>query len=927
MSKKALVITIAVAAALAFHACTLPSSVIIKGKPQLTLPAKVNYEDFNFLIIDALKDAVKDVKNMDINILNYTDYYTGDKKNIQAFLIHVPVLPDFDLGLKDEIEQIKNFNFDLSTDDLSQEFDIGNLGDFNDVIAPIEFEADLSPLLNNLRDEINEGFAEPENMISMPIFITGAGYQQDGPEFGDDDLLSLSVMRTLTFGGGKLYITIQINSSNLTGVDLTFSDLRITDGENPSIEGEDFNNGGNDINLTASEPQKTIVFDLEDKTLNSHFGFFIRFKTDNSDPSAVGREVTLNIIPDSMDEIKFRGITGLNATPFLVDIADHIIDKKNFINLNFPDGEASFVHAEIDTGSLEFELIFPPVHDGTGTNSWMTGFQGDPALKLIQDHSEEDADGDRWPGINDSNSLLPPTPAPWDFKDQMSNSLSGKHLNTNPIVIHQDSRISLQAVDGSFWLNNEDMDSEIIIVSIQPKINIESFTLAHFEIGDEINKIYPSIPPVPLKGASKYIKSFVFTEVGPKFTFGQVDIPGIEIMLSVPELGINPSGIEYKAIQSGEIVEFINTTPEFELILKDSDGNVQVNELYIDFHLRPIGDKTVLGIPNLSLSDKLKIEILDVEFIFDWESAIIDLGHFEDYFPKPNANPNTIDLSVINRYLKGFLFDTVDVLLYVRGPITLFEFLLDKNMDIEFNMYYTDSNGDSHGPNILDDDFWNDFPLTISEPFELDPDNTGTYSGKIPPNGIPIKIIQSMLKKEPVDVRFHYKVNAKENLFITPETLDTISFDKNVGIEILFLIPLLLTAGPEGADIMLPNDTLFKGKNDMFDRDNSANPLPIDFIKSLTLKVALNGEIFTGGNLYLDDDKKRIELPLASNALGLSVSGADLEYINSTIPYLPKIGVSFSPGDKIQIERNIGTINIDFKAEVEYELNLDDLDF
>jgi hypothetical protein len=926
-SKKALVITSAVAVALAIHACTLPSSVIIKGKPQLTVPAKVNYEDFNFLIMDALKNAVKDVKDIDINILNYTGYYTSDNKNIQAFLIHVPFLQDFDLGLKGEIEHIKNLNFDLSADGLNQELDIGNLGDFNGAIDPIVFTADLKPMFDDLREEINEGFDEKENKLSVPFAITGMDNPDELPEFGGQ-VLSLSVLNTLSFGSGKLYITIQIpaNDPNLNGVDITFKNLKISDYEHDDIMGIDEDTKESEIRLTAIEPEKTIVFDLADKTLHSNFGFYIQLKEDNSNvvsPYEWGRKVTLNIIPERMDDIIFRGITGLNAKPFLTDLTSHIISN-NYFELNFPDGEADFVHAEIDKGTLEFELALPPP-DSTETNSWMVGFEADPALKLLQDHSV-DVDGTEWPGINDSDSLLSTTPEPWNFNG-ISNSLGEKHLNISPIFIHENSNISLKAEDGSFWLNNEDMEEEIIIVSIQPKITIESFALVHFEIGDEINSINPPIPPIPLKGASKYIRSFVFTKIGPKITFGQVDIPDLEIMLSVPELEINPDCNIYKPIQSEGSVEFINDTPGIELILKDSDGKAQVNQLYIDFRIRPKGDKRVFGILNLSLSDKPKFEISGVDFIFDWESAIIDLGHFEDYFPKQNANPNTIDLSVINLYLKGFLFDTVDVLLYIRGPITLFKFLLNNNMDMVFNMNYTDSKGNFYTSNILDADFWDNFDLKTPGSFKLDPGNTGTYSGEIPPDGIPIKIIQSILKKEPVDINFYYKINAIENLSITPERLKEFDFDENVDMEILFLIPLLLTAGPGGADIILPNDDLFKGKNDMFDRDNSTNPLPIDFIKSLTLKVALNGEVFSGGNLYLYDGIKKIELPLTGNALGLSVSGADLEYINTTIPYLPEIGVSFSEGDKIQIERNLGTIKIDFKAEVEYELKFEDLDF
>jgi len=949
MSKKALVLTSAIIAALAFHACTLPSSVIIKGKPQIDLPVKVNYDDFNFMIMDTIKDAVKDT---DITVLDYTGYYSGNK-NIQTFLIHYPILQDFDLGLRDEIEHIKNFKFTLPTDDLSHEFDIGELSDINNALEPIEFEADLSPLFDDLRTEINDGFDKVHNVLSIPSFpITGAGASVDNlPDFGGQ-LISLSVLNILTFGEGKLYITIGIPATdpNLPGVDITFSDLRISDGihNDPSNEiiGEEEISGLPDIRLTAADPKKTVVFDLAGKTLSSDFGFYIHFKNDQSDitpPNLPGRTVTLNIIPEKISEdVKFRGITGLtNETPFIAKLDDQIMNN-NLIDLDFPSGEASFVHAEIGTGTLDFEFILPSEEESDGTESWAQGFEATLTLRLMQDHSVQDADNKQWPGINNnlwpginqSNAaLLSPAPDPWDFNG-IKNNLDGKHINTKPIAIQQDSEITLEAVNASFWLSDEDMDKESVVIRILPKLDIETFAWVHFEIGDVINDFTPSVPPVKLTGASKYIMAFYFNAIGPRFTFGRVDIPGIEIMLSVPELGINNgTEKEYKTIPSEgpeKIVEFINVMPEgdvFELALKDSTDTLLTTELNVDIQIRPAENKKVLGIPNLNLSDTtLKFEVTDVDFVFDWEHATIDIGTVEDHYPKLNANPDTIDLSPINLYLKGFEFDTVDVLLYPMGPTSLFEFLLEENtLEIVFDMEYTNSNGDVDSAEILDEKFWEEFILTTPEPFQLDPNNTGTYSGPIPPGGIPIKIIPSLLKKDPVSAKFHYKVNAQKGLSVTPAQFNEIDFTTNIDLEALVIVPLLLTAGPDGADIILPNDDLFEGKNDILDRDNSSEPLPVDFIKSLTMKVVFNSGIFNGGKVFLDNGDRRIELPLSGNALGLSITGDDLDYINATIPYLPEIGISFSPGDHIQIERNLGTIKIDFNAEIEYELNLDDL--
>jgi hypothetical protein len=309
----------------------------------------------------------------------------------------------------------------------------------------------------------------------------------------------------------------------------------------------------------------------------------------------------------------------------------------------------------------------------------------------------------------------------------------------------------------------------------------------------------------------------------------------------------------------------------------------------------------------------LVIEVLDVEFVYDWERAILDLsslGAVENYYPEADG----IDLSPFSQYYKGFLFNNIETWQYIRGPSILF----DIAPTVEMQIVYTDRNGiqvreDLLGPN---------FALVNSAPFDLDPGNTGTYSGNLPPGGIFIENFNAMLNADASDLQFCYRIGIEDEVTITPDVLENIELDTLVSMEIIILAPLMLTAGPSGADFTFPD--LFAGKTDFMDRDISSDKLPMDFLKKLSVNVALNNEMFTGGQIYLDDGSRRILFPLGGKSIGVAVTAEDLEYINNTIPYKPEIGVAFAAGDTVQIQRNAGTIKIDFEAEIEYKLDLTD---
>lgn len=901
MPKKTLVLLCTVAVALAFHACTLPTSVIIKGKPKISLPAKINAQDFNELILETIKSSTQD---QDMKVLDYTSFFANGK-NIQAFLIQFPIIADYDLGLGDEITKIKDFEIELDKNDLNQDFDIGDLGNLNDAIAPIEdYEVKLTELFGTIEDIINNGFIG-QSSVSAP-FVVGSGADVDDfPDFGGTSL-SLSRVEMVEFSEGTFEAFIRIlPGPNVPGTDITFSNLRIYDGFHPAIYYEDSMGMPKDVHLTASYLEEAIIFDLAGKKLNKNFGVYIHYKDDNSTGTA--REIELEIEPFVVDNIKIRSMIGAQIDSSAVETEEQIIP------IDFPHG--GFVHAEIERGTLEFEVDFPSIENGDDLStspSWFSGFTAYPKLKIIQDHSDPDSDGTIWPGINKSNSLLPATPDPWDFNG-FSNSLNGKHINTKDIVILDTSEIELSSPYASFWLNDTDLSNEKIFITIHPKLHIDSFEWVHADIGTDLAANVPVVPPVPLGGAATYLKSITFNEVGPIFSFGKVDIPDLEIMLSIPDLDINPSKT-YKPVVPNMQLDFINNNPGYTLMVRDSMGIQLISDLNVEFDIRPIGGKNVIAFQGLSPSNTiLKIEVTDVEFIYDWDHAVLDLSSIaavDNYYPNIGEDP--VDMSAMYQYLEGWEFAHLKAWLYVNGPSILFD--LDPQIDIQ--IHYTDSGGDP----AIEDLLGSNFSPIRSPPLNLDPANTGTYTGNLPQGGAPIENIHLALENNAEDLRFYYSISLEDEVIVYPAMMENIDVDTKVDAEILVLFPLLITAGPNGADIKMPD--MFEGKADILNRDQSSEPLSLDFIKKLSLKVALNDDIFTGGNIFLDDGQRRIEFPLGNKSLKLAIAGDDLDYINNTIPYKPEIGVNFAPGTRVQIARNIGTIKVDIDAELKYELKL-----
>jgi len=938
MIKKTIVIASTIMTAFIINACTMPSSLIVKGKPKVSAPVKVNTGDFNDLLMDTLKEAFNSgeeggEEERKINILDYTSFYTGtgkDKKNIQAFLLHMPII-EKDLNLNEHFSKFEEFEGSLDNmvspdvlDEINEGFSIGDLSSINGSFAESTIPMQLGGVFDTVTKEINDKFTGQALTVDVPI--TGSSLDTAPPTFGKD--ISLTVLDTVTFGEGELSAIVRIKPApgfDLNGVDISFKNLKIDDSEHPAIPGLDSDTNSPDIQLTEIYPEKTVIFDLTDQTLNSDFTITIEYKEDKSTgnplPPYPFKTVILEVIPVGLNYIKYRGITNAN-------ISDTTIPIENPMTIPMELEDDSFVHAVIKTGRLEFEIIVPDDPNIVGA-SWVTGLDNTsirPDLRVIQGHSAADPDGTIWPGLNKSNSVVPDTPEPWEYKDEEDN-LAGKHINTNEIEVQKDGYIIVDEALISFWLNDDDMDTGSIEITIQPKLNIQSFEVVHVNIGDEINDKIPAIDPFPLGEDTEIIKEIEFNEVGVNITFGQVDIPGMEIRISIPELGVNAGStpIYHDIVSNGNIV-FLNNTPGNKLILKDDDNNTVTENLSISFDIRPKGNKKVLAIPNLNIAEGdivLKFEIEKIEPIFGWKHAILDLssvmGDFGGTYPPIEKDP--LDLSGFTQYLKGFKFSGLDAQLYLRGPSLMFEFTPDMEAVVE----YTNSNGETGIEELLPDNF----TMKSSAKFDLDPLNTGTYSGNLPSGGIHVNKFAAILEKGMEKIRVNYDIKMSE-VKITPKMLEYEDNDNPVEADILVMIPMLLTAGPDGAQVILPS--LFnEGQTDILDRDKAEEPFSIDFIKKLKMKVSLTENLFTGGEIYLDDtninpDGRRIPFALGGKSLNLEFKKDDLDYINRTIPYLPDIGIHFNKGEQLQLVRNLGIAKIEFEADIEYKIeNLDEL--
>ena len=914
MQRKLTALIFTLAVIFAFYACTLPTAIEIKGSPHLDIPISLDSAN----ISDFFVDIVKESNIEDVEILDYTAYKNASGKNIQALLFHYPMTADLPADYTDGLDSIDQIKFDFTADDLSQEIDCGDLGDINELIPAIDVELDLTDFFKIIDDKIQDGFSGVDIIDTpKPIYI-GDGIKENR-KLTDNGKVSVDGFNEVTFGGGKIKATIKLDETVLSDVKIKINKITLDDGTN-QFESNSFY-----LDEFNSEEDALFVLAYGKKLINN-FDIYLDYE-DESTTSP--RFIDIKLTDITIEDLLIKEASGIKIDP--ADIAEIEIPAINE-PIDFAAGSI-FVHAKIESGKIEIDNIC----NNDPVKTRFINFNVNPDINIIQAVlTDPDAIPRNGLVLNGSELLYSDNNSPWEF------SLNNKEINTNNIRIDANSsKITLTANDGGFWFSDADMNSKKTTIKIVP--SIESFSIVHVNIDNELETSFTN--DIDLSDQVEFLELIKFEKIGPLIEFGEVtntDPPlGIKITAE-PNLGINPGGV-YKKIEDGGTADFINYSgtdfePANDLPTGELKFNVDIK--FIDGSNNEISPAPkvigILGGPSgLRPSDaKFIVEVADLDFAYEWTEAKIDLSSLVDNDSMQGDFPGSgdgIDFSAIFENFPGFTFTGIDARLYTSGPATLFNL----KPEITVTAKYTGigdpiiilGKWDAGLDKVVSDEIITATTVNL----ELDPNNTGEYKGPWPlkdDDGINISSsFNTILNKGPKDLTFHYEGKLGGTITVSKNDLlerKSVDADK-LSVDIFLMIPFSLKAGADAA-IVFPN--MFEDKDDLFDREVSDDSSILDWIKKLSLKIELSDELFTKGEgkLYMKDTLNSsaplIAFPLSGKSLNVNIKGADLDYINKTVPYKPEIGIRFDSGAEIQIPYNLSLTRIVFDADISYKIDL-----
>jgi hypothetical protein len=285
----------------------------------------------------------------------------------------------------------------------------------------------------------------------------------------------------------------------------------------------------------------------------------------------------------------------------------------------------------------------------------------------------------------------------------------------------------------------------------------------------------------------------------------------------------------------------------------------------------------------------------------------------------PGKDDDTINLSGLDNYLNGFDIEGIEAYVYVSGgSFILFD---DSGPDVEIQMTYFLTK-ESKPENSST---WKDRGRKIQTGLPDCELQSGEYYGDFPPRGKnlgkkPEQLwpgeLDFILNKHPFKLQFDYVVKA--DIFYPGDNNPSYVPLK---LDILLKIPLILTANTDGASISFTEDDPNEEPKDIFSRKDGDDS-PLEWIKSCNLRIDLTTPVFHGGTLYLNDGTVLIEKVLSGQTMTLSMSGSDLDYINKTKPYNPKMGIRFRKYKYIEIPWRLRSSGIEFDADIDAKFDI-----
>jgi hypothetical protein len=886
-------------------------------------------------------------------MVNYKD---DNGKSIQAFLVNY------------KMELMESFDPDDYLDGINRKLgDVDNLADANTMptisetidipgLVPAPMEDTTTVNLNTMLGQLTTSMTGSlKQQISVPLVTGGNGTNITTQPIDIFDFNG-SNFETLKFYQGQMVLTLTLTSGSggaPNNIAISLNGVGLTENDKPNTNS--ISNGTpNPVTLNSTTTTATVTIDLAGKTIYTDNTkkpvFRLGTVTDNS-TAQQGTQFNMGISV-TVQNLKIQGATGLNSiNPITIEIPSSLSD----IDLGTLPPE--FIHAEIGAGQLTIDGELPT--DKTSGDSWFEGFAPAYDINITQAGYTSTVDNKPYNGLTYDSAN--PAATAWNITSA-NTPMQGKHLSPEDINIITaaggtipQSKITVSPPTGaSFMLSNTDAGNGNIDIDLEIKMEITKLAKVHWNMENAIPN--PTIPPIDLTDASKFVKTIYYD---PYEVTGGTVVNGVELNLNFTSFPLQDFVMVLTSIDPDFPLEPIhmggelgvgdniyrNTVP-IELDLKDNAGAPK--KLEFDVDLKPINGAKVVEIADLTPGVALDIQG-EVTFTQKWKEADVDLKEalkesnkdtdmLEGSFPKPGQTP--VDLSSMSKFLDGFTFSGIEAKLFLQGPKGLMEAM---EPTLEFQAKYENKAGITEEFSLLELDKVELKHHVYETLPALPPKNAdGEYvyeDTALPPDGIELSDkFGGLLADSPKNLSFEYTMGLPPFITVTPETFNNVDNGSSSGhgihARVLILMPLILEAkDPSGATLDLKEMFKTDGNaktTDLFGRkkdSKTGKPTGSIFddinINSLKMSLEFDAELFSGGILKIDEANNLFKdgIPLTGKIINLEAGGPEMKIIQENMIY-PHIRLQFPQAAQLKIPRNLVPVRLDITASGSYIIDL-----
>jgi len=176
--------------------------------------------------------------------------------------------------------------------------------------------------------------------------------------------------------------------------------------------------------------------------------------------------------------------------------------------------------------------------------------------------------------------------------------------------------------------------------------------------------------------------------------------------------------------------------------------------------------------------------------------------------------------------------------------------------------------------------------------------------------------ISDIFRTMPTDLSFIFTIEIEDGkpLTIYPELFNNIDDSGAIKTTLMIMMPLSLkAAGNEKSVISFPD--MF-GKTDLFGREKPEDLFSEADINYIRMTIDFYDQIFTGGYLFINQEKDLFPQGIRLNGkeLVLNFTDEQIKEVETKL-IVPSIKVEFDPGGTINIPKKLGIVSIKFEVK------------